>query len=175
MEFIPYKSNETLENKFYQIPQELFVNSLYKDKLNSDSKILYAFLIDRLSLSQKNNWKDSDNNIYLIFTRQEVQKKLNLSEKTVIKAFKQLSDVKLIADKRQGLGKPNLIYVGKIKHEENPEQENLQLQNCKNYRSGTVNITGQELENIQTINTNNIKTYIINTDSINPKSDEEFT
>ena len=175
MEFIPYKSNETLENKFYQIPQELFVNSLYKDKLNSDSKILYAFLIDRLSLSQKNNWKDSDNNVYLIFTRQEVQEKLNLSEKTVIKAFKQLSDVKLISDKRQGLGKPNLIYVGKIKHEENPEQENLQLQNCKNYRSGTVNITGQELENLQIINTNNIKTDIINTDSINPKSDEELT
>lgn len=175
MEFIPYKSNETLENKFYQIPQELFVNSLYKDKLNSDSKILYAFLIDRLSLSQKNNWKDSDNNVYLIFTRQEVQNKLGLSEKTVIKAFKQLSDVKLIADKRQGLGKPNLIYVGKIIHEENPEQENLQLQNCKNYRSGTVNITGQELENLQTINTNNIKTDIINTDPINPESDEEFT
>ena len=175
MEFIPYKSNETLENKFYQIPQELFVNSLYKDKLNSDSKILYAFLIDRLSLSQKNNWKDSENNVYLIFTRQEVQDKLGLSEKTVIKAFKQLSEVKLIADKRQGLGKPNLIYVGKIIHEENPEQENLQLQNCKNYRSGTVNITSQELENLQTINTNNIKTDIINTDSINPKSDEEIT
>ena len=180
MEFIPYKSNETLENKFYQIPQELFVNSLYKDKLNSDSKILYAFLIDRLSLSQRNNWKDADNNVYLIFTRQEVQNKLGLSEKTVIKAFKQLSEVKLIADKRQGLGKPNLIYVGKIIHEENPEQENLQLQNCKNYRSGTVNFTGQELENLQIINTNNIKTDIINTDiintdSINPKSDEEFT
>ena len=26
MEFIPYKSNETLENKYYQIPQELFDN-----------------------------------------------------------------------------------------------------------------------------------------------------
>lgn len=175
MEFIPYKSNETLENKFYQIPQELFVNSLYKDKLNSDSKILYAFLIDRLSLSQKNSWKDSENNVYLIFTRQEVQDKLGLSEKTVIKAFKQLSKVKLIADKRQGLGKPNIIYVGKIIHEEIPEQKNLQLQNCKNYRSGTVNITSQELENLQIINTNNIKTDIIKTDSINPKSDEELT
>ena len=175
MEFIPYKSNETLENKFYQIPQELFVNSLYKDKLNSDSKILYAFLLDRLSLSQRNNWVDEDKNVYLIFTRQEVQDKLGLSEKTVIKAFKQLSEVKLIADKRQGLGKPNLIYVGKIIHEENPEQENLQLQNCKNYRSGTVNITGQELEDLQTINTDNIKTDIINTESINPKSDDEFT
>lgn len=53
-----YKSNEILSNKFYQIPQELFVSSLYKDKLNSDGKILYAFLLDRLSLSIKNHWID---------------------------------------------------------------------------------------------------------------------
>ena len=125
MEFIPYKSNETLENKYYQIPQELFDNSLYKDKLNSDSKLLYAFIIDRLTLSQKNNWIDSENNIYLIFTRQEVQEKLGLSEKTVIKAFKQLAETKLIFENRQGLGKPNLIYVGKIQHEEIAERENI--------------------------------------------------
>ena len=48
-----YKQNGILENNYYQIPQELFVNQLYKEKLNSDSKILYAFLLDRLSLSQK--------------------------------------------------------------------------------------------------------------------------
>lgn len=174
MEFIPYKSNETLENRYYQIPQELFENSLYKDKLNSDSKILYAFIIDRLTLSQKNNWIDSENNIYLIFTRQEVQDKLGLSEKTVIKAFKQLSETKLIFEKRQGLGKPNLIYVGKIQHEEIAEQKNLQLQNCKNYNSRDVKNTVQELENLQGINPNNIKPNIINTDSINPKSDDEL-
>ncbi len=174
MEFIPYKSNETLENRYYQIPQELFENSLYKDKLNSDSKILYAFIIDRLTLSQKNNWIDSENNIYLIFTRQEVQDKLGLSEKTVIKASKQLAETKLIFEKRQGLGKPNLIYVGKIQHEEIAEQENLQLQNCKNYSSRDVKSTVQELEILQGINTNNIKHNIINTDSINPKSNDEL-
>ena len=58
MDFIPYKSNETLEHKYYQIPQELFVNEKYKNKLNSDSKILYAFLLDRLSLSVSGQWKD---------------------------------------------------------------------------------------------------------------------
>ena len=68
-----YKQNEILENNYYQIPQELFVNQLYKEKLNSDSKILYAFLLDRLSLSQKNHWIDKENKVYLIFTRKEVQ------------------------------------------------------------------------------------------------------
>ena len=105
MDFIPYKINEILVNKYYQISQELFTNEKYKDKLNSDSKILYAFLLDRLSLSQKNHWIDEENRVYLIFTREEVQNKLGLSEKTVIKAFKQLSEVKLISEKRQGLRK----------------------------------------------------------------------
>ncbi len=103
-----YKNNEILEDSYYQIPQELFVNSLYKEKLNSDSKILYAFLLDRLSLSQRNHWFDKFGRVYLIFTREEVQNKLCLSEKTVTKAFKQLADAHLIAEKRQGLGKTKL-------------------------------------------------------------------
>ena len=171
MDFIPYKSNETLEHKYYQIPQELFVNEKYKKKLNSDSKILYAFLLDRLSLSQKNHWIDEDNNVYLIFTREEVQEKLNLSDKTVTKSFKILMEVNLVQEKRQGLGKPNLIYVGKINHS---DSENLRFLNRKNYDSGIGESTTLDSENLRGINTNNINTNIINTDSINPKSDEEL-
>ena len=172
-----YKSNETLSHKYYQIPQELFESSLYKDKLNSDSKILYAFLLDRLSLSIRNHWVDNANRIFLIFTRQEVQEKLGLSEKTVTKAFKQLVDTDLIEEKRQGLGKPNLIYVAKIQYEEKDkisDTENLQVLNSNFYGSRVVESTVQEQENLQTINTNNIKTNIINTDSINPNSNDEI-
>ena len=171
MDFIPYKSNETLEHKYYQIPQELFVNEKYKNKLNSDSKILYAFLLDRLSLSQKNHWIDEDNNVYLIFTREEVQEKLNLSDKTVTKSFKILMEVNLVQEKRQGLGKPNLIYVGKINHS---DSENLRFLNRKNYDSGIGESTALDSENLRGINTNNINTNIINTESINPKSDEDL-
>lgn len=171
MDFIPYKSNETLEHKYYQIPQELFVNEKYKNKLNSDSKILYAFLLDRLSLSQKNHWIDEDNNVYLIFTREEVQEKLNLSDKTVTKSFKILMEVNLVQEKRQGLGKPNLIYVGKINHS---DSENLRFLNRKNYDSGIGESTTLDSENLRGINTNNINTNIINTESINPKSDEDL-
>ena len=92
MSFIPYKINECFDHLYYQIPMELFENPLYKDKLSSDSKILYGFLLNRLLLSAKNNWVDEDGSIYLIFTRKEVQERLNLCDKTVTKAFKQLSE-----------------------------------------------------------------------------------
>ena len=93
MDFIPYKVNECLENTFYQVPTELFINPYY-EKLNSDSKLLYALLLDRLSVSMKNEWIDEDGNIFLIFSRKEAGEKLNLSDKTVTKAFRELNNVK---------------------------------------------------------------------------------
>ena len=134
-------------------------------------------MLDRLSLSQKNHWFDEYGRVYLIFTREEVQNKLCLSEKTVTKAFKQLLEVNLISEKRQGLGKPNLIYVGKIQHEEiidDIEQENVQILNSKNYGSGKVKNTTLDTEILPTINPHNTKTNIINTDSIKLQSNEEY-
>lgn len=157
-----YKINETFSHRYYQIPQELFLNPLYKDKLNSDSKLLYGFLLDRLYLSLRNNWCDEDNNVYLIFTRKEVQEKLCLSDKTVTKAFKQLTDCNLIYEKRQGANKPNLIYVGKM------EYMNIQkIGSRKNYDSGHGKNTNQESENLRGIYTNNKNT------NINNKSDKK--
>lgn len=153
MEFIPYKANECFEHLYYQIPMELFFNKNYKNKLNSDSKILYGFLLNRLTLSAKNNWFDKEGNVFLIFTRKEVQELLNLSDKTVTKAFKQLSDCKLIHEKKQGSTKPNLIYVGKIEHD-----NNLIKVTRKNYDSRVEKSTSHDTENLRpNYNYNNYK------------------
>lgn len=65
---------------------------------------------------------------------------LNLSDKTVTKAFKELSDCKLIYERKQGRNKPNLIYPCKMISEE---------WSRKNYDSGTGKITIQEQEKIR--------------------------
>ena len=141
MEFTPFKLNEVLNYSFYQIPKELFINKNYKAKTNSDAKLLYGLLLGRLSLSMKNNWVDKDGNVYLIFTRKEAEETLGLSDKTITKAFNQLKKCNLIYEKKQGTNKPNLIYVGKIEHEE--------MSNCmtrKNYESGIVESTTLDTE-----------------------------
>ena len=77
MEFIPYKANECFEHLYYQIPMELFFNKNYKDKLNSDSKILYGFLLNRLALSKKNNWFDEEGNVFFVFDKLKVDQNFN--------------------------------------------------------------------------------------------------
>lgn len=170
-----YKINEVLNHKYYQIPQELFENSLYKETLDLSAKFLYGFILDRISLSAKHHWYDENGNIYLIFTRDEARNKLNLSPKTITKAFKQLIETDLIHEKRQGFGKPNLIFVGKIKHEDknnSTDTQNLPFKNSKTYTSGVVENTSLDTEILPPINTNNINTDITNTNSINPNSEE---
>ncbi len=129
MDFIPYKINEYLENVFYQIPKELFKNPYYKN-ISAESKLLYALLLDRLSISMQNKWVDEDGNIFLIFSRRE--------------AVKQLTDCKLIYEKRQGFKKNNIIYVGKINHEPTSK-----FMTRKNYDSRNGNFTNQESEKLR--------------------------
>ena len=135
MKFIPYCAEEAFQFSFYQIPKELFTNEYYKGKFSSDAILLYALLLDRLSLSIKNKWIDDNGYIYLILTRKEAQEKLNISDKTATKAFRQLKERKLIDEKRIGKGKTYRIYVGKI--------------NRKNYDWGTVNFTTDLSENLR--------------------------
>lgn len=112
-----YKINETLQHSYYQMPQELFCNEKYK-KLRIETKVIYAFLLNRMNLSRMNKWINEKGEIYLIYTRKEIQSKLNLSDKPVTRAFKELRESNLIKEEKQGFGKPNLIYIGKIEHEE---------------------------------------------------------
>ncbi len=98
---------------FYQLPKFLFKKEKYK-KMSTEAKTMYALFIDRLKLSIKNNWLDKDDNVYIIFTNEEVRQELNCCIATAVKVVKELKKYGLILTKRQGLGKPNLIYLQKV-------------------------------------------------------------
>lgn len=109
------KQDEIIQYKYITIPKEIFFNKKYKT-LSSDAKILYGWLIDRLTLSLKNNWHDKDGNVYLIFTRKELHELLNISERTCTKVFKELTSVNLLYEKKRGKGLTKMLYPEKIKY-----------------------------------------------------------
>ncbi|MEQ2823291.1 hypothetical protein AAAV73_11975 [Hominicoprocola fusiformis] len=84
--------------------------------------------------------------------------------KKVIKLLSELEKkAGLIERKRQGLGKPNLIYVKNF-----ISAVDSQLLNCENHNSGTMEITTQELPKSQCNNTDIKNTEFSDTDSIFP-------
>lgn len=157
-----YKLNENRIDKYIQVPKELFINNIYKG-LSNDAKILYGHLFDRMELSRKNKWINKKQEIYVIFTRKEIEQVLNISNKTCTKIFKELKEAQLIEEIRQGLNKPNIIYIGHV------EESNVEVDlKCKKYTSRDEeyslsredNITVQEQYNLHGNNTNINKTNL---------------
>lgn len=96
---------------FYHIPKALFTEPNFRE-LSTDAKVLYGILLDRMSLSLKNQWLDAQNKVYIIFTVEEIMDALNCANQKATRLMVELEkQAGLIERKRQGLGRPNLIYV----------------------------------------------------------------
>lgn len=157
------KISEVKNNAFYQMPQWIYEEPY--NALSDKAKQIYMFLFDRRTLSIQNKWFDENGNVFVYFTNEQLMEKLNCSNKPIIQAKKELSDYGLIKEVRQGVNKPNRLYIlGSV--------ESTQRK-CRKYTSGSVESTRQEVSKVHTINTNNIKTEYIKTDNINYKEDEK--
>lgn len=95
---------------FYRLPK-LLITSKYFKTLSSDAKILYSLVLDRMSLSLKNRWFDKEKRAYIYFSIDEVGELLNCGKNKAVKTMQELEDIGLIEKKRQGMGKPNILYV----------------------------------------------------------------
>lgn len=137
-----YTVAEENSHRFYQLPKELFINESYKH-LSLNAKVIYSMLLDRKELSRKNNWVDEFGQIFLLFTRENIMEILNISKPTAVKAFKELADSKLIIEERQGLNKPNKIYVCRIKY----GGSNFELQEVESFNPNDTEINNTEKNN----------------------------
>ena len=183
-----FKIYEKDQYQFYQIPQELFTIPKYKS-LSTDAKVLYSILLDRMHLSEKNGWVNDKGEIYLIYSRENVQELLCISDKTCTKAFKELNEIELIKEVRRGLGKPNHIYVAHMEYDQaNKPKKTIKKivkkqaetigtsgvgLNRKIYDSVTVKSTIQESRNLRANKTNINKTNINKDDDDMPFGKEE--
>lgn len=105
-----YRVNDVVKSEFLRLPLALIANPKYK-QMSLEAKFIYSLLLNRMTLSQKNDWINEDNEVYLIYTREEAANTLNISYKKSISAFKELIQNGLLYEQRQGHGAPNLLYV----------------------------------------------------------------
>ena len=124
MKFKYFYGAEADQFSFYRIPKALFTDSYFKD-LSSDAKILYGLMLDRMSLSIKNQWFDENNRAYIYFSIEDIMELLNCGRNKAIKSMQELDDetgIGLIEKRRQGFGKVNIIYVKTFMPEKTEEK-----------------------------------------------------
>lgn len=125
MKFSSYfYGDEAMQFTYFRIPCQLITHPRFKH-LSTDSKLLYGMLLDRMSLSIKNEWYDDTGRVYIYYTVDEVCSNLNCGRDKAMRLLAELDTGKgvgLIERKKQGQGKPTRIYVKRFTTQEMPLQ-----------------------------------------------------
>ena len=104
-----FYGKEAEQFAFYMIPKIMMQDEFAA--LSSDEKLLYGLLLSRNTLSTKNGWLDDLGRVYIIYTIDSIMEDMHCCKQKAIKILANLEEYGLIKKKRQGLGKPSLIYV----------------------------------------------------------------
>ena len=157
---------------FYRVPKVLFTKEQFR-QMSAEAKILYGIMLDKLDLSVKNKWGDEKGRVYIIYTIEQIMADMNCADQKASKLLDELEKkCGLIERKRQGLGKPNLIFVKNfITGVEGSMM--AQIQNRENHDSGAVNITTADYPKSRGINTNHNNTENSDINPIRSEFDED--
>ena len=110
------------------LPQYLpYARFLLDTDLSHTAKLLYTLLLDRATLSQKNNWMDELGRIYVIYPLSNLAKDLGCSISSITRSFAELENAQLVERVRSGFSKPSRILL-KAPH----TMQNCSVTVCKN-------------------------------------------
>lgn len=91
-----YYGQEAEQYAFYRIPKLLITDERFRST-STDAKLLYGLMLDRMSLSLKNDWLDDENRVYIYFTVEEVMEQMNCKSEKATKLLMEL-------DSKKGIG-----------------------------------------------------------------------
>lgn len=161
--------------QFFQVPKQFMNKNSKYYSMSSDSKLLYAILADRNSLSISNGWIDECNRVYFIATIENLMDLTGWGNQKVVKQLKELRKYDLLISEQKGQGKPSWHYLLQIEIEKELENQSYQ-QKCENHISRSVKITSLEVLKSHSNNTNINNTNINNTElnnNISSSSNED--
>ena len=116
IQFEYFYGDEAERFTFYRIPKLLITSPMFK-KVSDSAKLLYGLMLDRMSLSIKNGWIDKEGRAYIYFTTNDVMESMCCGTEKATKLIAELDSEKgigLIERKKQGQGKPAIIYLKKF-------------------------------------------------------------
>ena len=164
-EFDYYYGAESEQFSFVRVQRVLFTDKEHFDNLSNEAKLLYGLLLERMSLSRKNNWIDKHNRVYIIFPVEEIEESLDVGHEKALNLLKELDDqsgIGLVKKKRRGLGLPSILYVKNfiVKGEQNTDNQTF-----ANPKNRLLEVRKSDSNNIDINNTDMSYTY---DQSINP-------
>lgn len=92
--------------RYYPLPQFLL-----DVDISSTSKILFALLLNRANLSQKNVWEDEVGHVYCVYTIEDMAKDMNKGLTAIKNSLNELTREGLLERVRVDFGRANRLYI----------------------------------------------------------------
>ncbi len=157
MVFDYFYEEQSESYSFYRIPKMLFTEEIF-EALSTDAKVLYGLLLDRISLSRENGWLDDAGRVYVYYTIKSVKKSMRCANTKACGLLRELDEFGLIERKKQGLGKPTIIYVKDFTRFRKAELLDSEKQNSVILHTGTLDNRKSETNKTEKNNTESNKT-----------------
>ena len=157
MVFDYFYEEQSESYSFYRIPKMLFTEEIF-EALSTDAKVLYGLLLDRISLSRENGWMDDAGRVYVYYTIKSVKKSMRCANTKACGLLRELNEFGLIERKKQGLGKPTIIYVKDFTRFRKAELLDSDKQNSVILHTGTLDNRKSETNKTEKNNTESNKT-----------------
>lgn len=157
MVFDYFYEEQSESYSFYRIPKMLFTEEIF-EALSTDAKVLYGLLLDRISLSRENGWMDDAGRVYVYYTIKSVKKSMRCANTKACGLLRELNEFGLIERKKQGLGKPTIIYVKDFTRFRKAELLDSEKQNSVILHTGTLDNRKSESNKTEKNKTESSKT-----------------
>lgn len=98
---------------FFKLPKCVMEDTCFLE-LSVEAKLLYAIFLDRVSLSITNEWVDENGRVFIYYSVRNICEVLNCGTQKACKLLDELETFGALERRRQGLGKPNRLYLKKV-------------------------------------------------------------
>ena len=110
------KPEEMRETVYVGLDTELpsfmpYPRFVLKMDISHTAKLLYALLLDRTTLSQKNQWQDDEGRGFIVYPLAEMSEMLDRGSTAIKSALDELDAAGLLERKRAGFSAANRLYV----------------------------------------------------------------
>lgn len=122
-----YNRNDLLAKDKIEVSTHLLYNKKYRD-LSNDALVMYMYMEKRFSVSEDSLKKaieededciyiDEEGDLFCLVSNDELRFVLSLSEKSIVKAKKELHNVGLLEEVKQSVHKTNRLYINRVEME----------------------------------------------------------
>ena len=171
---------DEVQEQFIKFPKIFLLEESKYFELSTMSKLIYTILADRNSVSVKNKWVDDEKRVYFLYRQEDLCKVLKIKHPATLRKYlKELEEFNLLKRIKQGLNKPDRLYLlhpevteeefykilnGEEIHENKEEtvdksseingQINFDYQESQKIANGQINNSYQSEQNLSSSNNN---------------------